>query len=172
MNYLDILLIIPLIIGGWRGFKKGLIIELFTLLALLVGIYAGIHFSDFMAGILRDNLDMTSKYLPAIAFTITLLLVGAMVFFGGKLLEKAVKMVALGAINRITGMLFGITKMLFICSAVLVILDSYDEKNEFIPNDLKEGSLLYTPVKKTSLTAIPALKYSDLFIQGGQLAMR
>jgi len=52
MNYLDIILVLPLIIGAWRGFKKGFIIELFTLLALLVGLYAGIHFSDFVAGLL------------------------------------------------------------------------------------------------------------------------
>ena len=81
MNYLDILLVLPLIIGAWRGFKKGLIIELFTLLALLVGIYAGIHFSDFVAGILKNNLGMTSEYVPVIAFTITFLGVGAGVYF-------------------------------------------------------------------------------------------
>ncbi len=171
MNYLDILLIIPLIIGGWRGFKKGFIIELFTLLALLVGIYAGIHFSDYMSGILRDHLGVTSKYLPAIAFTITLLLVGAMIYFGGKLLEKAVKMVALGPVNKFAGMFFGLTKMLFICSALLVVLEAYDQQNDFIPENLKENSLLYNPIKKTSLAAIPALKHSDLLVKTNDLAV-
>ena len=28
MNYLDILLFVPLVYGGWRGFKKGLIINI------------------------------------------------------------------------------------------------------------------------------------------------
>lgn len=168
MNYLDILLIIPIIYAGWRGFQKGFVIELFTLLALLVGIYAGIHFSDYMTHILSENLGITSKYLPAISFTITLLLVGAMVFFGGKLIEKAIKMVALGPVNKVAGMCFGGIKMLFILSAVIVILESYDEKNQFIPQDLKTGSLLYSPVKETSLSAIPALRHSDLFIKGAQ----
>ena len=165
MNYLDILLFIPLVFGAWRGFKKGFIIELFTLLALLVGIYAGIHFSDFISDILRDNLSLTSKYLPAIAFTLTFLAVGAMVFFGGKMLEKVIKLAALGPINRIAGLLFGALKMLFIMSAILVILESIDEKNDSIPQDLKDSSLLYGPVKSTSLTAIPALKYSSLFVK-------
>lgn len=163
MNYLDILLFIPLIFGAWRGFKKGFIIELFTLLALLVGIYAGIHFSDFMAEILKENLGLTTKYLPAIAFTITFLGVGAMVFFGGKVLEKMIKVVALGPINKAAGALFGLLKMLFVVSAVLAILESIDEKNDFIPQDLKEKSLLYNPVKATAMGAIPALKESSLF---------
>ena len=165
MNYLDILLVIPLIIGAWRGFKKGLIIEFFTLLALLVGIYAGIHFSDFVSGVLKNNLGMTSQYVPVIAFTITFLGVGAAVYFAGKMLERAVSVVALSPVNKMLGLFFGMIKMLFFTSAALVILESYDEKGEFIPDDLKEKSLLYHPVKKVSLTAIPALKYSDLFVK-------
>lgn len=164
MNYLDFLILIPLIIGAWRGFKKGFVIEIFTLLALLVGIYAGIHFSDFVAIFLRDNLGMTSKYLPAISFTITFLLVGAMVFFGGKMLERGLKLVALGTVNKFAGLFFGFIKVLFILSAVLVIFEAYDNQGQFIPDDLKKESLLYEPVKKTSLTTIPALKHSELFI--------
>lgn len=163
MNYLDILIIIPLIIGGWRGFKKGFIIEIFTLLAMLVGIYAGIHFSDLMANVLRENLGLTSEYLPAIAFTVTLLLVGAMVYFAGKLIEKAVKVVALGTVNKIAGLVFGLIKVWFILSAILVMLEAYDHQNQFIPKDLKTNSLLYEPVKNTSLKTIPALEESEMF---------
>lgn len=164
MNYLDIVLVLPLIIGGWRGFKKGFIIEIFTLLALLVGLYAGIHFSDFIAGILRKNVGMTSDYVPIVAFTLVFLGVGAMVYFAGKLLERAVTAVALSPLNKFAGLVFGLVKMLFFTSAALVILESYDEKGNFLPAHLKEESLLYHPVKNVSLTAIPALKYSDLFI--------
>lgn len=163
MNYLDILIIIPLIIGGWRGLKKGFIIEIFTLLALLVGMYVGIHFSDFMGVILRDKVGLESKYLPAIAFTVTLLLVGAMVYFAGKLIEKAIKVVALGTVNKIAGLVFGFIKIWFLLSAILVMLEAYDHQNQFIPNDLKSNSLLYEPVKNTSLKTIPALEESEMF---------
>ena len=165
MNYLDILLLIPIIIAAWRGFKKGFVIEIFTLLALLVGIYAGIHFSDYMATILRDSVGIESEYLPAISFTVTFLLVGAMVYFLGKLIEKGLKIVALGMVNKIAGLFFGVVKMIFILSAALVILESYDERGKFIPTNLKTDSLLYGPIKNTSLSTIPALQYSDLFIQ-------
>lgn len=163
MNYLDILLFIPIVIGAWRGFKKGFVIEIFTLLALLVGIYAGIHFSDFMAEILRENVGIESDYLPAISFTITFLLVGAMVFFAGKMIEKAIKVVALGTVNKLAGLFFGMLKMIFILSAAIVILEAYDHQGQFIPQDLKSNSLLYTPIKEVSLTTIPALQNSDLF---------
>lgn len=165
MNYLDIVLVLPLIFGAWRGFKKGLIIELFTLLALLVGIYAGIHFSDFMSSILRNHLGIQSEYLPVISFTLIFLGVGAMVYFAGKLIEKAVNAVALSPINKLTGLFFGLVKMLYLTSTLLVIIESYDQRGEIIPDNLKDNSLLYHPVKSISLTTIPALKHSELFIQ-------
>ncbi len=81
------------------------------------------------------------------------------------MIEQALKIVALGTVNKFAGLFFGAVKMIFILSAGLVILESYDEKSQFIPSDLKADSLLYLPVKSTSLNAIPAPKYSDLFIK-------
>lgn len=164
MNYLDILILVPLAIGAWRGFKKGLVIELFTLLALLVGIYAGIHFSDFISVQLKEGLGFDSEYLPVVAFTLTFLGVGAMVYFAGKMLERGLKIVALGMVNKIAGAVFGFAKFLFLVSSLIVILESYDEKGDFFPEDQKENSLLYHPVKEASLTCIPALRHSELFI--------
>ncbi len=151
-------------IGAWRGFKKGFVIELFILLAVLVGIYAGIHFSDFMSAFLRENLGLTSKYLPAISFTITFLLVGAMVFFAGKMIEKAIKIVALGTLNKFAGLVFGAIKMIFILSITVVILDAYDQQGDFLSDDLKNESLLFNPIKNTTIKTIPALQYSELLV--------
>lgn len=164
MNGVDIIIILPIIFLGWRGFKKGLIIEVFTLLALLVGIYIGINFSDFVAQALRDSMGMTSEYVPVIAFTITFLGVGAMVYFAGVMLEKAINLAALKMVNKMLGMFLGIVKALYLLSVIIVILEAYDEKSSFIPDTSKKGSLLYQPIQHISLQTIPALRYSDLFI--------
>lgn len=163
MNYLDILLLIPILFGAWRGFKKGIIIELFTLLALLVGIYAAIHFSDYMVNILKDNFDFDGEYTPVVAFVLTFLIVGAMVFFLGKALEKVIKIVQLSALNKFAGVVFGVTKMLFVSSIIVVVLESVDQKNDFISKELKDNSILYEPFKKVSFTTMPAIKESTLF---------
>lgn len=165
MNFLDILLIIPIGYAAWKGFKHGFIIELFTLLAILVGIYAGIHFSDFVAGWLKDTAGWDSEYLPVVAFTITFLGVGALIYFGGKVLEKMVKVVNLSPVNKIFGIIFATLKMLYILSVVLVLIESYDEKNDFFPDKTKEESLLYEPVRDISLTTVPALSESTIFIK-------
>lgn len=165
MNFIDVLIIVPTIYAGWKGFKHGLIIEVFTLLALVVGLYAGIHFSDFVAGFLKKSLSWDSKYLPVISFTITFLAVGAMVYFAGKAIEKVVKITNLTPINKGLGVFFGILKMTYFVSVFIVLIESYDEKNDFFPEHSKEESLLYTPVKNVSTKTIPGISESTIFLK-------
>lgn len=165
MNFLDIIIIVPLAYAAYVGFKKGFIIAIFTLLALLIGIYAGVHFSDGLAGFVKSSLGWDSEYLPVISFTVTLLLVGAMVYFAGVLIEKAVKVVQLGLINRIAGLVFSLLKMVYILSIAFVLFESYDEKMEFFPPQTKDGSLLYQPVKNLSTQTIPGLEESTIFLK-------
>ncbi len=165
MNFLDILLIVPIGYAAYQGFKHGFIIELFTLLALLVGIYVGIHFSDFTATWLKTTFSWDSPYLPVVAFTITFLGIGAMIYFAGKMIEKMVKVVHLTPVNKVFGILFAVLKMLYFLSVILVLIESYDEKGGFFPAKTKNASLLYFPVRNISTTTVPALANSTIFIQ-------
>jgi membrane protein required for colicin V production len=165
MNFIDILLIVPLAYAAWKGFKKGLIIEVFTLLALLVGIYAGIHFSDWTSEMIADFFDITPNYLPVIAFTLTFLAIGAMVYFAGKMLEQMVRVVNLSPINKILGVLFGMLKMLYTISIFLILIETYDQRGNFFPEELKENSLLYYPIKATASATIPAIQESAIWMK-------
>ena len=158
MNFLDIVIILPLLYGAWIGFRKGLIIEVCTLLAFVLGIWGGINFSEYVSDWIADNVDVDTEYLPIVAFTITFLAVGALVFFAGKAIEKLINLAALKPLNKLGGLGFGIVKFVFVLSVGLVILEAYDSQSAFIPEKLKKNSLLYEPVKDLSLETIPALK--------------
>ena len=58
MNYLDIVLALFLVYGAYNGFKKGLIIEIATLIALCLGIYGSILFSDQTAVYLQQEFEI------------------------------------------------------------------------------------------------------------------
>lgn len=165
MNFVDIIIVVPLVYAAWRGFKKGLIIEIFTLLALLVGIYAGIHFSDWTSARIEEYFDFDANYLPVIAFTVTFLAVGAMVYFAGKMLEQMVKVVNLSPINKILGVVFGMLKMVYTLSILIILLETYDERGDFIPEETKKNSLFYTPVKLTASATIPAIEESTIWLR-------
>lgn len=163
MNLLDIILFIPIAIGAWKGFRKGLIIELFTLLALLVGIYAAIHFSDYMANIIHNNFNYKGEHTPIIAFVLTFLLVGAMVYFLGKAIEKVISTAQLGIFNKLGGLAFGAIKMMFVSATIVIVIDAIDKRDNIIETNTKNESLLYQPLKTVSITVIPAIKESEMF---------
>lgn len=165
MNYIDVVLLVPIGYAAYKGFKNGLIIEVFTLLALLVGLYAGIHFSDATAAFLKESAGFDSEYMPVIAFTVTFLAVGAMVYFGGKMLEKVVDVVHLTPINKFFGVLFALIKVTYILSVLIVLIESYDEKGDFFKEETKSNSLLYYPMKEVSLRTIPRMEESTIFLK-------
>lgn len=165
MNFVDIIIVVPVLYAAWVGFRKGLIIEVFTLLALLVGIYAGIHFSDWTSKLIKDNIDIEGKYLPVVAFTLTFLAVGAMVFFAGKMVERMLKVVNLSPVNKAFGLLFGVIKMIYTLSILIILLETYDERGDFIPEAVKSESMLYEPVKITASATIPAIEESTIWMK-------
>lgn len=165
MNAIDIVFVIVLVWTIWTGFKKGFIIELFTFLALFLGLYAGIHFSDFVATLIAGEEEVESSYTPTIAFTLIFLAVGAMVYFGGKALEKVIKVVQLSLLNKLLGGFFGLVKGVFLIGAAVMIFDSFDEKNDFIDQDTKEGSIFYYPLSGFVKFCIPAFEESTLFLK-------
>ncbi|MEJ6775838.1 MAG: CvpA family protein [Crocinitomicaceae bacterium] len=165
MNFIDIIFIALFTYAAWRGFKKGFIIELFTFLALFVALYAGIHFSSVVTNILKNILNFSSDYLPTISFAIVFLVVGAMVYFGGKALEKVVSVVQLSLANKLLGAFFSMLKITFFFGGMILLVESFDEKEDIISGEAKNESLIYYPVRKIITTCIPAFEESTLFLK-------
>ena len=145
MNYLDILLLLPLLYGAYKGFSRGFVIEVATLLGLILGVYVAIKFSDYTENILRDFLDISSKYLSYIALSVTFLLVVVAIYLLGKILTKLVDIVSLGLVNKLLGTVLGIAKSFVILCIILLIADALDDKFQFMNKEVKENSLFYNP---------------------------
>lgn len=165
MNYLDIVFIIPLLWAAWKGFQKGLIIEVATLLAFALAVYGGIKLSDTVAEKIAGTVEINESYLPLVSFAVTFLVIVLAVYMLGKLVEKVVDLVALSVVNKVAGAVFGAAKIALVISVILTMVNSFDEKANVIPAELKEESMLYEPLSDLSTTVIPALKESHLFSQ-------
>ena len=134
MNYIDIVILLFLLYGAFRGFSKGLIIEVATLAGLILGVFIAIRYSPFTEGILKDFLNITSRYLSYIALAVTFLLVVIVVYLLGKMLTRLVDIISLGLVNKLLGTLLGIAKY-FIMVCVLLM----------ISEETRENSLLFDP---------------------------
>ena len=157
MNILDILIGLPLIWVLYKGFTKGLIIEVATLLALILGIYGAIHFSDFTADFIRNRFEYDTNYMGFIAFIITFLLIVVVLNVVGKMINSLVEAIALGLINRMLGAVFGLLKGVIILSIVVYFVNFLDSRIEFISQERKDNSLLYQPMLQISETLFDIL---------------
>ena len=146
MNFLDIIFIIPIVWFAYQGFKRGLIIELASLLALILGIYTALYFSGYAADFLINNMDMSSKYVPVASFILTFIVVVVVVYFIGKILEKLINMVALGFLNKLAGSFFGILKAVIVLSIALLIINQFND--DLISHQKKKNSFLYGPISR------------------------
>lgn len=163
MEIIDLIILIPLIFGAWKGFKKGFVMELFTILALLVGLYAAFHFSDKITEIIVGRTHEKPGYLPAISFLLLFLAVGAMVYFGGKALEQVLKIAQLSFLNKGTGALIGILKWGYLIGCIFVFLQSLDTDERFITQKNKENAILYPAVTGLVSITIPGVTKTRLF---------
>ena len=62
MSKIDIILIIPLLWGAFMGFRKGLVLELASLVGLILGIYGAIKFCDFTAEKLIEYVEVSEEW--------------------------------------------------------------------------------------------------------------
>ena len=162
-NWIDIVIIIILIWSLIKGFRKGFIIELASLLALALGIFGAIKFSDFVAGFLSENVNLPTDYTPLIAFALTFIVIVIGVHFLARLIQGFVKMVALNIFNRLAGALFSGLKALLILSFVLFFLESIDQNTNVIPKKLKKSSFFYYPLSGLAFDLMPKITNSDYF---------
>lgn len=163
MEIIDLTIIIPLIYGAWKGFKKGFIMELFTILALLVGLYAAFHFSDQITEMIIGKTHEKPGYLPAVSFLLLFLVVGAMIYFGGKALEQVLKITQLSFLNKGIGGLIGILKWGYLTGCVFVLINSLDHDEKFLTKKIKENALLYPAVTRLVSRTIPGVTNTRIF---------
>ena len=147
MNSLDYILLIPLIYGLYRGFTKGLIIELASLLALTLGIYGALHFSSFTFEFLSNYLEIKTVYLQLASYGLTFLIIVMLISLTGKIVTMLIKLVALGFVNRMMGGIFGGIKVLLILAVFISFFDRFNKQFGMVNDEILSSSLMYNPIR-------------------------
>ena len=117
--FIDTVLAVLLIIAIFKGFSKGLIVAVFSLLAFMIGLAAAVKLSAVVAGYIGDTVSVSEKWLPFVSFIIVFLVVVIIVRIGAKIIEKTVQVAMMGWLNRLGGMLFYALIYVIIYSIVL-----------------------------------------------------
>jgi membrane protein required for colicin V production len=157
MNILDIALGALILFGLVRGLMKGLFVEVASIVALILGIYGAIHFSDFVAEFLKNRIDWDEQYINITAFAITFIIIVIAIAMAGKALTKLADFASLGILNKLLGGVFGALKIGLILSIIIIV---FNKMNSTIPlveaHEIKD-SILYKPVKSIAPMIFPSI---------------
>ncbi len=148
--------------GAINGFIKGFLNQCLTLVALLLGVWGGIHFSYLVNHYLSTHYSLNGRLVPAISFLIIFILILIIIHFIGLLITAIVHKSVLGQMNRIAGILFGILKMAFILSIIILILEKLDPRRNFLTYNDTDKSYLYKPVQKIAPAIFPHIHLEEI----------
>lgn len=158
MNYIDIILGILLILAGISGFRKGLIAEVASLAALILGIWGAIKFSYVTTEFLIENFNIQTEYLNLISFAVTFVVIVILVHIIGATVNKIAETVMLGFVNKLAGLVFGVLKSALILSIILVVFDKIDDDVHILPEKTKANSRMYEPVRSFAPSIFPFIE--------------
>jgi len=161
-NAFDLIVIVLLAWSAYKGFNKGLISSAASLIALLLGVWGAIKFSNITAGYLTGVINVDEKVLSVIAFAVTFILIVIAVHFIAKAVEGLAEAVALGIVNKVFGAAFGVLKFAFIISVILVVLNAANRNMEFLSPDFKQESLFYKPLSNFAPSIFKYLDFNEL----------
>lgn len=143
MNLFDLISIGLIAYGSFRGFSKGLIVEMSSLLAIFLGFTTGINFDDLISNFLYTTFNIQFSLLKIFVFLIIFFITYSLVILVAKSITKFIKVVNLGLLNSVFGGVFGLTKWSLLFIGLVWIIHSIEFSNfEATTNSFMYGLLL------------------------------
>ena len=140
MKLFDIFLLILLAWGGYSGFKKGLVLEIFSTGALVLAVLGSIKLLDGAVELCTKWYHGQNKLLPYVLFVCLFVIILIATTLAGKLFKALIQPTLLGSLDRLLGSLLGILKW-GVCSSTFLWLGSLVQLE--IPRVYTEGTFLF-----------------------------
>ncbi|HEV7782039.1 MAG TPA: CvpA family protein [Chitinophagaceae bacterium] len=149
---LDLVFAIVLILAILKGYQRGLIVGLFSLVAVIIGLAAAIKLSAVVAGYIGKAVKVSEEWLPLISFAVVFLVVILLIRLGAKAIESAVEVALMGWVNKLGGIILYVA----IYTIVFSVLLFYAEQMKLVQPEAIRKSLTYSYVQPWGPKAINA----------------
>lgn len=153
--FIDSLFIILLISAFIKGYTRGLIVAVFSSLAILIGIVAAIKLSAVVANYLHQNAHLSMQWLPIISFSLVMFAVILGVRLLAKMIQKTVEFALMGWVNKTGGIL------LYVCIYITLfsVFIFYIEKMGLLSQSTITDSRFYPFIQPWGPKAVNGLGY-------------
>ena len=150
---IDIIYAIILILAVFSGYKKGLIVAVFSFVALIIGLAAAMKLSAVVASYIGKAVKVSDEWLPIVSFVLVFFLVYLLVRWIARIIEKTTQWALLGWVNKLGGIVFYAALYTIIYSVVLF----YTSQTGTIKQETKNKSATYSFIEPWGPKAINGL---------------
>lgn len=140
---IDLILGVIILIAIFKGYQRGLIIGLFSLVSVIIGLAAAMKLSTVVAGYIGEAVNVSDEWLPVISFAIVFIVVVLLIRLGANAIERTVEVVMLGWLNKLGGIIFYVA----IYTVVFSVLLFYAEQVNLVRPETIEKSISYSFVQ-------------------------
>jgi membrane protein required for colicin V production len=158
----DYFLLVPILFGAFMGYRKGLLLELVSLVALVVAILGGLKLLNVALPVVRDFVGDMGGVLPYLTFLIVFIGIILLVYLLGFILKKVLDFTPFGFFDNVLGAILGALKW---CCAISLLLYVSDMAGISITPETASESIVYPVVLKATPYALDILGYVLPFVK-------
>lgn len=125
MSILDIILLGIILFGAYKGYRKGFLLEVISIIAFFLAIVGGFKLLHLGVQFLDDHFQISGELLPYISFILIFIVIILLVNLLGKALKKIIDLTLLGSIDNLAGALLSMLKWAFGVSVILWLSNSF-----------------------------------------------
>jgi membrane protein required for colicin V production len=103
--FIDSVFVVLLIMAAIKGYSRGLIVAVFSFIAIIIGLAAAMKLSAVVAAWLSESTHIGVTWLPVLSFAIVMFGVVLLVRLGANMVQRSVEFALMGWINKLGGIL-------------------------------------------------------------------
>jgi membrane protein required for colicin V production len=126
MNLVDLIIIGFICFGLIKGFKNGLIIEVFSFLGLFITFFLSTNLDNLLSNEILKFVNINNEILNIVSFVFLFIVIQSLIVYFAKGFTKIAKIVYLGFLNSFLGSVFGGLKILLILLILVKIIFSFN----------------------------------------------
>lgn len=150
---LDIILLLPILYGIIRGFMRGFVKEFISIVAIVVGIIVTKIWAPVFAGRILQVLNVPEWLGQGLAYILLFVGVTLLCKALAQIIQRFLKAISLGWLNKLLGGIFGGLKWALILSVVLNLLLIPEQFVNIINAEARATSKMYQPVLSIASTS-------------------
>ncbi len=158
MNILDIILLVCFIPAIISGLRKGFIAQVVAIISIVLGVWLSVKFATLVGNWISQWIEASPQLINIISFAIIFIAVAVLLFTIGKLIEATIKIIMLGWLNKLLGVLFSMLKCILIIGFLIIVFEAINDTFGLVPESYLSDSLLYTPFRDIADSVFPLFK--------------